>query len=164
MSDAWPPLHGWISCWPQIAQRLCEIWGCLHSDSILCESSIHPCLCDCITSEWPHMLLRLQGVYDTCHVESPLPVVLSLCRFKQGDDLASESDNPLANTMMPAMSDMLSGTTRCPAQRGSHRALRMPTPKVKPGLAAAHSWSPVCMHTWGAHWQFRAWRGHAAHC
>ena len=73
---------------------------------------------------------------------------------------------PCCRSMMPAMSVMLSGTTRCQAQRGSHRALRMPTPKVKPSLAAAHSWTPACMRTWGAHWQSHAWGGtlHIAEC
>ena len=46
------------------------------------------------------MLLWLQGVGDTCHAEIPLPIMLSLCRFEQGDDLASESSNPLANTIL----------------------------------------------------------------
>ena len=46
------------------------------------------------------MLLWLQGVGGTCHAKSPLPITASLCRFEQGDDLASDSSNPLANTML----------------------------------------------------------------
>ena len=69
---------------------------------------------------------------------------------------------PCCRSMMPAMSAMLFGTIRCPAQRESHRALHMPTPKVKMGLAAMHPWVPACQRTWGAHQQSHVWRAHAA--
>ena len=39
------------------------------------------------------ILVRLRVLHEQ-------PTMLSLCRFKQADDLASESGNPLADTML----------------------------------------------------------------
>lgn len=90
-------IHELCSCQPLIAQTLSKICGCLHSDGVP-GSSIHPCWCNGTPSGWPHALPWLQGIGDACCAESPVPVML--CRFEQGDDLASESGNPLADTML----------------------------------------------------------------